>query len=410
MEWRKISFAELVTEVYNLTPKDQKIDKSYQAADWRLRPLLAEFKTCAQADSYYLYLAWERIKQELLAHKSIPPSLSYIARFNMRTTHYYQQFSKSSDWKNIKFEQKHEVDLDVFYTISEYRITRAKYEDEHPTSMITADQIAKLVYISTQTDTAPDKDLIRKHIPKFSRLNGYDFNRIFAILSVARQRLYKPSNPIKEPPIPLVPPIQDNPPIPEAPESPVLVAVWITDDEETSSKSIPTPKPPTTSYDDQDPPPRLTPFVLPADGLEIVRTVHQVPIPVPRPAPEPMVLSPDDDDEDLLELHAPDEMHLDPEVVPDLVPAPNPVPASGRWCTICHSAGHTPDRCWKNPDRKAILKALLKDNPEKRAKKNRRSNQSKKRTRKTALIQGQIQHHKVQLERLVSKLQTIHKK
>jgi len=420
-----IGFCKLVSEVYKLVPKDAPINKNLQAADWRLRPLPAEYKSYAQSDSYYLFLVWQQIKKDI-AKKSFDISMStisYVTRMDMAKVFPSLQFNSIIDWHNAKIENKTEIDRDLFTKISEFRIMRAKREDEHPTCLITGTQIAKLVLSCSQSDKIPNRETIMHFFPKNTRLDTQDAARILLFVNAARERSGKSIKPINTMPtksqrtVTMVP-IPKPKPSPSHRAQVHLITDGVTEDEETSPPPIPHKVAKNTMPEDFDPPPRSVPFILPEDAHSIRRIVRQVVPQNPKSNPtseDHMDQDDGDDDEDILDLHAPEGMQLDPVVPPSHVPIPDPAPVpvparpDNRWCTHCSKAGHTNALCWKLKP-KGERKDHFHRNPAMKTRRNQIQNKNQNARRKAAFLRQQIQLNQVQHENLQLKLRLLQRK
>jgi hypothetical protein len=114
-----------------------------------------------------------------------------------------------------------------------------------------------------------------------------------------------------------------------------------------------------------------------------------------------------EDVRDVLDLHAAKEMQLDPVAPPD--PIPEAVQIPDKWYTVCQRSDHANETCWHQRSKEGI-REYFRINPDKKTLKNRRSNRSKRQSKKKKLIHEQIKTHRLQAENLQLKLQLLNKK
>ena len=153
------------------------LDKQYQLADWRIRPLTEEMKYYAREDTHYLLYIFDRMRNDIL-------------KYSTQISHLHNVFRKSRDlclqtystspydpdsWRSLSLKFKtpfNKVQLTVFKDLHKWRDHIARDEDESIGYVMANRVLYKLS--STLPDTADKVLLCCNPVPPYIRQYATD--------------------------------------------------------------------------------------------------------------------------------------------------------------------------------------------------------------------------------------------
>eukprot|EP00301_Raphidiophrys_heterophryoidea_P004908 c12098_g1_i3.p1 GENE.c12098_g1_i3~~c12098_g1_i3.p1 ORF type:complete len:837 (-),score=211.32 c12098_g1_i3:281-2671(-) len=161
---------------------DVDVDKKYQLADWRLRPLPADMIEYARSDTHYLLYVYDRMTNLLLEHSDPSKNLLLTAFKNSArvclTRHERdlwtpQSYAKLYSKNNCNFNEKQ---LAVFAAVFKWRHLTAREEDES-TRYVLPNYMLFNIADAMPTEPlhlvslcSPPPPLVRIHAPDICRL------------------------------------------------------------------------------------------------------------------------------------------------------------------------------------------------------------------------------------------------
>ena len=172
-----ISFKDLLKWTKIKIPEDA-INKELQIADWRVRPLPKEYLKYAQADTHYLYKAWEHIKSIIFKDKVTDPGFAFVTSIaQMRQIHEFRVSDAERDWRKLTNQPPIEFHP-LFIKMCNLRNVQAQIYDETPNNIIHRNTIADLIQ-----QQSIDMRKLKQYVPRSSLLQGEDMENMLLILN-----------------------------------------------------------------------------------------------------------------------------------------------------------------------------------------------------------------------------------
>ena len=184
LEYPKFSFAFLLKRFLNIDA-----DKSYQTADWRFRPLPADWIYYARQDTHFLSFIASQMKDELLRKANGNPNL-VEAVFNQGREVCLRKYEKPLltetspielyNRENLVFQPKQ---MKVFCALFHWRDQLARKEDESPRYVFSNFLLSKF---SDRIPTSEEElfSLCNRNVPPLVRR---DSKKILAVIEQAQQ-------------------------------------------------------------------------------------------------------------------------------------------------------------------------------------------------------------------------------
>jgi ribonuclease D len=143
---RGISFKNIV-EATRVLPPGHILDKKFQAADWRLRPLPEEYLEYAKGDTRYLYRVWEELKREVFSPsnpKSVVESILKPSKTLSEKIFSYPRYDVEDEIKKLK-DKPFVKDKRLFENIHIFRDQLAQKNDVNPAAIMHREILHEIV-------------------------------------------------------------------------------------------------------------------------------------------------------------------------------------------------------------------------------------------------------------------------
>lgn len=174
-----IGFKEFV-ESTRVLPPHHIVDKKYQHADWRLRPLPDKYLEYAQADTRYLYRAWNVQKKQLFnstnSYENIQDAIQSSKDLSKRIFA-YPHYSLRRDYNKLG-EKPTTKDYPLFENLWNFRDQLAQSQDVSPACILNRDVLQTI----TRRKPKTVRDLIHA-LPDTRCLKYVDCQFIVKIVS-----------------------------------------------------------------------------------------------------------------------------------------------------------------------------------------------------------------------------------
>jgi exosome complex exonuclease RRP6 len=168
---KNIGFKDIV-EWAQVLPPNHIIEKQYQHADWRIRPLPEEYLKYARGDTHHLYRVWDVMKKSIFnainSYSQIDKMLESSKILSQRI-YSYPHYQMDTDLKELR-PRPEGTDLTLFTNLWDYRTQLAQQQDVSPAAIMNRTVLKNI------TDKKPKTlEALCEEIPDQRRIKHCDF-------------------------------------------------------------------------------------------------------------------------------------------------------------------------------------------------------------------------------------------